>query len=126
MVEQEDLGQIRGAVILLEQAADTIALERGTETEGTKKLRVCAVRLQAIVARHEPCPTCPPRPATFDMGHMPMVSFSTFGPCPDGKHHDTTCPVARAAMMATKWPCGRLQYPELSASTTVGDPRENG
>ncbi len=52
------------------------------------------------------CPTCPP----------PGNAYSTFGPCDDGKYHLTTCPVAREAMAKAKWPCGKLRYPELSAS----------
>ena len=66
----------------------------------------------------KPCPACPQRPTTFDVGHGgPMVTWSLFGPCPDGKYHDTTCPVARKAMTEAKWPCGKLRYPELSEKT---------
>ena len=38
---------IEGAMRLLEQAADTIALDRGRETTGTGKLRTCAGQLRA-------------------------------------------------------------------------------
>jgi hypothetical protein len=36
---------------LLEQAADTLHLDRGEETEGERKLRACAHRLQELLAR---------------------------------------------------------------------------
>jgi len=37
-----------GAMHLLEQAADTIALDRGEETTATTKLRACAERLRTL------------------------------------------------------------------------------
>ncbi len=64
----------------------------------------------------EPCSTCPPQPPPFDMGHGAVSSFSTFGPCSDGLYHRTECPVARKAMREATWPCGKLRYPELSAT----------
>jgi hypothetical protein len=71
-----------------------------------------------------PCPTCPTHAwAASEWGAVirggpprepiGQYSYSTFGPCPDGKYHDTTCPIARKAMAEAKWPCGRLKYPEL-------------
>lgn len=58
-----------------------------------------------------PCATCA-SPLTM----VPGINraWSTFGPCSDGKYHDTTCPVARSAMKDARWPCGKLRYPELS------------
>ena len=38
------------AMILLEQAADTLFLHAGAETTGTEKLRACAARLGALIS----------------------------------------------------------------------------
>lgn len=60
-----------------------------------------------------PCPTCPM--------HLPSAaiqsSWSTFGPCKDGRWHDSTCPVARKEMAEAKWPCGRRKYPDVTGPT---------
>ena len=65
-----------------------------------------------IRERMKPCPTCPP-PTLMSAPPDAMNTWSTFGPCGDGRYHDTTCPVAREAMRAAKWPCGKPRYPEL-------------
>jgi hypothetical protein len=53
-----------------------------------------------------PCPTCP--------SGQGQKAWSTFGPCSvDGKWHRVECPIARKAMAAAKWPCGKWRYPEL-------------
>jgi hypothetical protein len=36
---------------LLEQAADTLALDRGKETVGTEKLRACAAQLHKLLGK---------------------------------------------------------------------------
>ena len=38
-----------------------------------------------------------------------------FGPCEDGLNHRDGCPVAKRAMTAAKWPCGRPRYPDIAA-----------
>lgn len=38
---------------------------------------------------------------------------SWFGPCADGKNHQSICPIGRATMKAAKWPCGAPIYPGM-------------
>ena len=59
-----------------------------------------------------PCSTCPAVTPSYEG----VQSFSTFGPCKDGKWHDTACPVARKEMAEARWPCGKRKYPEVSAT----------
>ena len=47
----ELLGASEEAMHLLEQAADTIHLDRGEETTGTGKLRTCAIKLHRLLGK---------------------------------------------------------------------------
>jgi hypothetical protein len=54
-----------------------------------------------------PCPTCP---APSQSAPGTIENFSVFGPCKDGRWHDSTCPIARREMAEAKWPCGQPKY----------------
>ena len=69
--------------------------------------------LNAVPDPTPPCPTCP---APYQ--GVGACYSSVFGPCKDGRWHDTTCIVARTEMAEARWPCGALQYP----SVVVNDP----
>ena len=108
-------------------AADWLRKHRhGADTseayDDLRQLLALARELPAL-----PCPTCPPGAwPTSEWGTVlrggpgeravAPYAWSTFGPCADGKFHDTRCPIAREAMAAATWPCGAPKYPSMQRS----------
>jgi hypothetical protein len=57
----------------------------------------------------------PPATIGCTCAALPGIDGVWFGPCGDGRNHRPWCPIARRAMTAAKWPCGKIRFPELSA-----------
>jgi hypothetical protein len=98
-MDTENLMTLGTAANILEAIAGGGLPDIAKMSETASKLRVIIEAERKQIEFAKPCPDCPPG------------NGSWFGPCADGKHHRTSCPVGAKAMREAKWPCGRLRYP---------------